>query len=206
MKQRILDFCMNSIKKNEPNKYNDIQLAEIRYGLEGIYLTITKVVIIFVVALLLGIIKETIAVMLCYNVLRITGGGIHATKSWICLVSSLLILIVGPLIAIHFQFPLLLKIFICCFCVISFYLYAPADTVKHPIIKMKRRKLYKYLTVFTSLIYTFLCLYLKNNFLSNIFLISMIIETILILPLTYKIFKLPYNNYINYILKNNPGI
>ena len=119
MKQQILNFCINSIKKNNPEKYNDIQLAEIRYGLEGIYLTITKMIIIFIVAILLGIIKETILVMLCYNVLRITGGGIHATKSWICLVSSLIILIGGPLLAIHLQLSLILKIFICFFCVIS---------------------------------------------------------------------------------------
>ena len=206
MKQRILNFCISSIKKNEPGKYTDEQLAEIRYGLEGIYLTITKVVVIFAVSLILGILKETIAVMLCYNLLRIFGGGIHATKSWICLVSSLLILIVGPILVIYLKIPVIIKIFICCFCVTSFYLYAPADTVKHPIIKKKRRILYKYITVITSLIYTFLCLYLKNNFLSNLFLISMIIETILILPLTYKIFKLPYNNYKEYILKNNPVI
>ena len=194
---------MNSIKTNNPGKYNSDQLAEIRYGLEGIYLTITKMIVIFIVALLLEIVKEMIAVMLCYNMLRITGGGIHASKSWICLCISLVILIGGPLLVIYLQIPIFLKPFICGFCVISFYLYAPADTKKHPLIKKKRRILYKYLTVIISLIYTFLCLYFKDNFLSNLFLISMIIETILILPLTYKIFKLPFNNYKNYILKNN---
>ena len=28
---------------------------------------------------------------------------------------------------------------------------------------------------------------------------SLVLETILILPITYKIFKLPYKNYLNYI-------
>jgi len=203
LKQRILDFCIKSIKKDNPDKYSSDQLAEIKYGLEGVYLTITKMVIIVIVALLLGIFKEMIAVMLCYNLLRITGFGLHASKSWICLVSSLITFIGGTLLVIYLDIPLSIKPFICAFCIISFYLYAPADTKKHPLIKTKKRKIYKVVTVTISLIYTFLCLYLKDNFLSNLFLISMVIETILILPLTYKIFKLPYNNYKTYILNNN---
>ena len=46
MKKKFLDWSMNIIKKNYPD-YDDDKLAEIKYGLEGFYLTITKLLIIF---------------------------------------------------------------------------------------------------------------------------------------------------------------
>ncbi len=202
MKKKVLDYCINSIRNRNDNKYDEIKLAEIRYGLEAIYLTFFKMIIIFIVALILGIFKEMIIIMLLYNILRTTGGGIHATKSWICLVSSLIVFIGIPYIAINIIFPFEIKILICSLCVIAFFMYAPADTKKRPIIKAIRRKKLKIVTVITSLIYTFLCLYIDNIFLSNALMLSMIIQSVLILPVTYSIFKLPYNNYKNYVVQN----
>ncbi len=203
MKKRILDFCINSIKKNSDIKYDDEKLAEIRYGLEAIYLTFTKLIIIFAIALIMGIFKEMLIVMVLYNILRITGYGIHAKKSWICLTSSLIIFIGCPLLAMNVTIPILIKIIICGFCVISFMLYAPADTEKHPLIHKKRRIIYRKITVITSLVYTFICLYTKNIFISNAIIFALLIETGMILPISYKIFKLPYNNYKRYVYQND---
>jgi len=198
VKKYILDSCINYIKKYYPN-YNDDKLAEIKYGLESIYLSISKAIVLFALTILLGIFKEMIIILLLYNLLRAFAYGLHATKSWICLVSSLIIFIGMPLLALNVVFPLFIKLIIISFCIISFFLYAPADTKKHPIIKRKKRIICKYITIFIALIYSFICLYTKNNFLSNSLLIALTIEAIFILPLTYKIFKLPYNNYKNYL-------
>lgn len=202
MKKYILDSCINYIKKYYPD-YDDDKLAEIRYGLEGIYLTITKAIIIFVIALILGIFKEMIIILLLYNVLRAFGYGLHATKSWICLVASLLMFILTPWLAIHLIIPVYLKIILLALCIFSFYLYAPADTKKHPLIKRKKRTFCKCIVVIVACIYSIICLYTNNNFFSNALLFSMLIETILILPIIYKIFKLPYNNYKLYLQMNN---
>lgn len=202
MKKRIINYCIKSIKNNCDTKYDEIKLAEIKYGLEAIYLTVTKMIIIIIVALLLGIFKEMITIMLLYNVLRITGFGIHAKKSWMCLTSSLIIFIGCPFLALHLTIPFIVKVILCGLCVIAYYLYAPADTEKHPLIHKRKRNAYRIITVITSLIYTFLCLYTTNSFLSNAILFALIIEVMMILPISYKIFKLPYNNYKNYLLQN----
>ncbi|MBQ7140387.1 MAG: accessory gene regulator B family protein [Bacilli bacterium] len=202
MKKYILDSCIKYINNNCP-QYNEEKLLEIRYGLEGIYLTITKAIIIFSTALILGIFKEMIIILLLYNVLRAFAYGLHATKSWICLVSSLIIFLGAPIIAINLIFPLIIKIIIILFCIISFYLYAPADTEKHPLIKKKKRMIYKYITICIGITYSYLSLYINNQFLSNSFLLAMIIETLFILPISYKIFNLKYNNYKSYILKSS---
>ena len=44
MKNKILDFLMENIKKNY--NYNETKLKEIRYGLESLYLSIFKFIII----------------------------------------------------------------------------------------------------------------------------------------------------------------
>ena len=202
MKKRILNYCINTIRNNSDKKYDEEKLAEIRYGLEAIYLTITKLVVIFIVSIILDIFKEMITIMLLYNILRITGFGIHAKKSWMCLTSSLIIFIGCPLLAINITIPISLKIILCGLCVVAYHLYSPADTEKHPLVNEGKRRLYRKITVTTSLIYTFICLYTSNVFLSNAILFALMIEVGMLLPISYKIFKLPYNNYKNYVFQN----
>ena len=79
MKKIVVDKLMNLIKEN--GQYDDIKLAEIRYGLEGLYLTFSKLIVIFLLAYLLGIIKEVIIFLIIYNIIRATSFGLHATKS-----------------------------------------------------------------------------------------------------------------------------
>lgn len=202
MKKRILNYCINAIKKNSDNNYDEVKLDEIRYGLEGIYLTITKLIIIFAVASILNIFKEMIIVMMLYNILRITGFGIHAKKSWMCLTSSLILFIGCPILALNITIPISIKIILCGLCVVAYHLYSPADTEKHPLVNEGKRRLYRKITVMTSLIYTFICLYTSNVYLSNAILFALMIEVGMILPISYKIFKLPYNNYKNYVFQN----
>ena len=65
MKRLIINHWMNIIKKNKD--YDDKKLAEIEYGLVGLYLTLSKSVVIFILALILGIFKEVFIFLLIYN-------------------------------------------------------------------------------------------------------------------------------------------
>ena len=96
MKNKIIDYCLNIIKKNYP-QYNDEKISIIKYGLESIYLLITKLIIIILLAYLLRLVKELLIFLLIYNIIRTFSFGLHATKSWICLLSSTLIFILVPL-------------------------------------------------------------------------------------------------------------
>ena len=74
---------MNSVKSKYP-EYNQDKLDEIEYGLEAIYLTFTKLIVIFSIAYILGVLKELIILLFFYNLLRTTAFGMHAKKSWHC--------------------------------------------------------------------------------------------------------------------------
>ena len=94
--------------------------------------------------------------------------------------------------------PSIIKIILFVPLIILISIYAPADTEKRPLKNKKKRIMYKILTIIVATIYITLSIIIKDNTLSNCFLVAIIIETIIILPLTYKIFKVPYNNYKKY--------
>lgn len=199
MKKKILSSCMELIKKN--GNYDEIKLDEIRYGLEGLYLTITKLIVIGALALCLGILKEVIIFLLIYNVVRMPSFGLHATKSWICLLSSSIIFVGMPLFCRYIAIPMIVKIIIGLIMIGLFYKNAPADTYKRPIVSPKRRNAYKFLSVIVVIICIFCSIFIKNQFLSNCFIISVVVQSFMISPTIYKLFNLPYDNYKTY-LKN----
>lgn len=201
MKKRFLKWSLNLIKNNNPS-IDDIKLDEIRYGLEGIYLTITKTIFIFTICYLLNIFKEMILLLLFFNILRTTGFGLHAKKSWMCWLSSTIMFVILPLLAKNIIIPYNLKLFLGIFGIILIFLYAPADTEKRPLINKKKRIIWKVITTINCTILVIFSLITKE-IISNLIIFGIYSEIILISPLTYKIFHLNYNNYKEYILKNN---
>ena len=136
--------------------------------------------------------------ILFYNVIRLFAFGLHAKNSTTCLITSLVLFIVGTYLAIYIDIPIEVKFILSITCIILIIIYAPADTEKRPLINVKKRKRFKILSTITSLIITFLIIYFNDKYLSNFMLIGMIESTIMILPITYKLYGLPYNNYKNY--------
>lgn len=191
---------MNNIKKNKPD-LNDEQLEIIEYGLEGLYLTIIKIIIILLLAIVLDILKETIMMIVFYNVTRFFTFGLHAKTSTSCLITSLLLFIGGTYLATYLQISLSVKISLSVICLILICIYAPADTEKRPLINPKKRKRFKILSIITSIIMGTLLIYLHDSYISNFMIIGQVEAVIMILPITYKLYGLPYNNYKNYIEK-----
>lgn len=200
MKKMIMSKCMNYIKKN--TNYDEIKLKEIEYGLEAIYLTISKLIVISIIATILGIFKEMFIYIIIYNVLRMPSFGLHATKSWICLLSSTILFIGIPYLSIVLTIPIFLKIIIGIIGTFLMFKNAPADTKKRPIVNKKRRKTYKIISTIITIIFSIFAIIIKDNFISNCLLFAIIMQNCMISPFVYKIFKLPYNNYITYLEKH----
>lgn len=200
MKQKIINHWMNIIKKNK--NYDDVKLAEIEYGLTGLYLTFSKLIIISLIALFLGILKEMVIFMVIYNILRLPSFGIHATKSWICLISSSIIFIGLPVICTYIKLNIIIKISLGVFGCILMIKNSPADTKKRPIVNPKRRLTYKIISTIVAICFVVLSIIIKNNFISNCLIFGLILQNILISPITYKVFNQPYNNYKEFLRLN----
>lgn len=199
IKQLIISNSIKTIRSYYPN-YNNEQIEKIQYGLESIYLSITKLLVILLMSVLLKILKETIIVLLLFNLLRTTGFGIHASKSWMCWISSVPTFIGIPLLCKYINIPIYILICIASISLLIFIIFAPADTKKRPLIRKRKRVIYKVLTIIIGFIYLMLIIFIDNTFLKNALSFSMLIEAILICPLTYKLFNMPFNNYKNYKL------
>ncbi len=190
---------MDLIKKQYP-QYNEVKLAEIKYGLASIYITISKTIVICAIAYILGILKELIIFTVIYNIIRMPSFGMHATKSWVCLVSSTLIFIGSTYLCSIVVITLLPKIILGIVGVLLIFKNSPADTKKKPIVNPKRRLAYKIISTVIAIIFVILSIIIPDNFLSNSFIFALIIQCFMTSKAIYKLFGLPYDNYKNYQL------
>lgn len=197
MKQLIINNCLNLINDYNPD-IPQKQKDKIKYGLEGLYLTFTKLIVITIVAAILGILKEYIILLLTFNGIRLFSFGVHAKKSSHCLISSLLFFITFPIICKIVHIPLIYKEIIFLPLILLVGIFSPADTEKRPLKRKNRRIIYKALSIVIATIYMILALIIKDNTLSNCLIFALIIQIIIILPITYKIFGVSYNNYKKY--------
>lgn len=197
MKEVFINNSMNLIHKYYPN-YSEEKLAELKYGLLGLYLMITKSIIIFGIALYLGLFKELLIFTVIYNILRAPSFGMHTSKSWICLVSSASIFILSTYLSAKISIPINIKIIFGIIGILLMYKNSPADTTKKPIVSPKRRRIYKTVSTLIAIIFVIASIVIDNNFLSNSFILSLMLQNIMVAPTTYKIFGETYDNYKSY--------
>lgn len=197
MKEMILNKAKNIII--ESNRHiDDTKLEEIMYGLEGLYLTFYKLIIILLISIFLKIFKEVVIFLLLFNIIRFFAFGVHAKNSITCLISSSIIFIFIPLMCKVLVINNFIKFILAVSNIILIISYAPADTTKRPIISKNFRKFYKIMSLLVAITFNILSFCIKDTFLSNSLLLSILTEAIMICPFTYKLFKVPYNNYLNF--------
>jgi len=201
MKNLLINASMNSIQKQYP-EYSEEKLAEIKYGLLTVYLSISKLILISIIAIILGLFKEFIIFTIFYIFIRMTSFGLHANKSWICTLGSTLTFIIIPFICKNIVIPINIIIIFGIIGILLIFKNSPADTVKKPIISPIRRRNYKIISTSIAITMVITSIISNNTFISNALLLALLIQCFMISPLAYKLFKLPYNNYLNYIKKN----
>lgn len=197
MKKKFLEKSLAIIERDNPS-YSDEKLEEIAYGLEAIYLTIPKLIVITTLGLALGIFKEIIILMTLYGILRTTAFGIHAKTSLQCLVMSVLFFVGGGMFCKYVVVPSYIKIMIGIICLICLAKYAPADTYKRPLVNAKKRKLYKIVSIIMGIIYVTLIIIFRNISISTYLMVGLLESVLMIHPLIYRMFHLPYDNYKKY--------
>lgn len=173
-------------------KYDEVKLAEIRYGLEGFYLTVSKLIIIIPLAFILNTAYYTLIFLLFSLPIRTTSSGFHANTSMQCLIISLVTFILVPLLSNYFILPVITKCIIYFCLAIGFWIMAPKDSEKKPIVNNKKQFWLKIVSVNIVVVY-FIISFFLNNVISNLMLLALIIQAIMISPIPYLFFKQKYN-------------
>lgn len=202
MINQICESLTNRIRQEMP-EIDDEKAEVIRYGLELIIGEIPKIVLLFVIAIILKI--GWLVVFAYFTMLpyKIVAGGFHLKTNIGCTIGTLTIYYGNVLISeyitwtpIYMKYIMILVIFI--FSIIMISLYAPADTVNLPILTKKERKNKKILSYIFATITLVVSIVIKDNTLSNILLLNVIVESICISRVAYKLTKNEYG-YESYL-------
>ena len=206
MKNKVLNSIINLIKKH--NNYNEIKLQEIRYGLETLYLSILKFIIIFFTSFFIHTTKYLCLFLLTYGLLRITGFGLHTKNSIQCWILSIITFSMFPLLIKYLNINSIYLYFISILLLLFIIKYTPADTEKRPLINKNKRLIFKIATSLIVVSYIVIMLIAKTIIIKKLLFFSILLEVLLILPISYKLLGLKYNNYLLYKRKevNNETI
>lgn len=205
MIEKICKSLTKKIQEQMPEVDNE-RAEVIKYGLEIIIGEIPKLILLVVVAIILKIGWLVVFAYLTMLPYKVMAGGFHLKTNIGCLIGTFTVYYGNVLLSKYMVIePIYLKYIIIIvtwiFSIIMISLYAPADTINLPILRKKERKTKKILSYIFATIMLIGSLVIKNNTLANILLINVIVESVCISRLAYKITKNEYG-YENY-LKNS---
>jgi len=196
MKNLTVNYLMNLIIQD--GNYDKTKLQEIKYGLEAIYLNVSKLIIFFIINFLIGNLLISLLFFLFYIPIKGTGWGFHAKESWQCWIISAIAFIGFPLLSNYLHLTFNTKIIFCICFLLAMWCWAPADTPKRPLVNKNKRIALQIGSLIITTIYSILILYTN---LSNILISALLFQCFLINPFTYMLFNTPYKNYLNYHLR-----
>ena len=193
------DICSKMTEKIRSKvKMSDERAEVINFGLLVLLGEVPKIIIILLVAWYFNILELTLVTFIATSIYRTQGGGFHLESHIGCLLFSLLVFCGTSFVAkaivtsnMYLLYTLYGLIFVLDMVVIT--KYAPADTEKIPIINGERRrkqKIKSYIAV--MIIYTYAVIISKNQVISNICVLTTLIQSIGMTPIAYKISKCEY--------------
>ena len=196
MKEKFVNSSISFISKYQ--ECDDLKLKRLKYGLEGIYSLIVKISIVLVISILTKTTIETLLFILFYAGIRTFSFGWHAKSNLACWITTILVYNIILLLIINMNFKNYIGYLILGLSLISMILWAPADTPKRPVIRKEARRKSKILSITVVIIYSIIYLFTNSKALKSIILYALLIQTVLINPLTYKITNTRFNNYKYY--------
>lgn len=195
MIEKFCEFLTRKIRKSMP-EITDERAEVINYGLQLVIGEVPKTFIMLLIAYLLGIPELSILAFLIISPYRMFSGGFHLKTHIGCIIGTTLFYCGNVMLSKMIVFTSISKIiFTVAVWVFSMWmvkLYAPADTENVPIISKKIRKTKKTMSYITMTLTLLVGVFIRNNIISNIFIFGVLIQT---LTITRVMYKLTNNKY-----------
>lgn len=195
MIDNICSYLTNKMKIRMPD-INEEKAEILDYGLHLIIGEIPKVFIMIGLAFLLGVGELSILAFLLILPYRSFSGGFHLKTHLGCILCTTSFYAGTALLSKYITLTEPVKyiaiIAVWIFGMVMIKLYAPADTENVPVISKKerrKRKIASYIMLSISLLAAAI---IPNRIISNILLFGMLIQTLSITRLAYKITKNKY--------------
>lgn len=196
MKEKFVESSLKFIYKYQ--ECDDLKTKKLKYGLEGLYSLIVKLTVVIIIAFITGTYKETLLFLLFYAGIRTYSYGMHAKSNFACWITTITIYNIIPLIIKSYNVPNYIGYIILGLSFISMISWAPADTPKRPLVRKKQRTICKITSATTVTIYAIIFLLNNIAIVNNALIYALVVQSILINPITYKITNTKFNNYKYY--------
>ena len=191
----ICTFLTNRIRKEMP-EIDDERAEVINYGLQNIVGEIPKIFLLFIIAYILGMLKEVLFMFIVLTPYRGASGGFHLKTHLGCILGTTTFYCGIVLLSQHVILDDMTKYILIgiswIFGMIMIKLYAPADTENIPILSKKDRKKKQMIAYITYSIGLVAALLIKDNVISNILLFGNLLQTLTITKLAYRLTKNKY--------------
>ena len=200
MEINIINSAAQNIayRLNQYANKEGIEFTKMVIGIEIFLINISKLAIVYLIAIILGSLVQTIIVHGAYVLIKRHSFGLHALNSTVCTVVSYILFAIVPWLlsgvtvgngVIFVVFPLI---------ILSLYLFAPADTKARPIIGSKIRTRLKWKSIFCGMLLMIATLLVPSEAAKFLMTLGAAYQIVSILPLTYKILKRSEKNYEQY--------
>lgn len=191
MVDTICDWLLKKITENDPS-IDEEKSEIIYYGLQNLVGELPKGFLILLVAWLCGVFKLVLIGTIVFLLYRGFAGGVHLKTHLSCFIVSTVLVVGSTIFAkeVLYENTFLVYTLLGIFNFILAILYAPADTENRPIMKKTQRNRQKIESVITvGIVYLISTFIIKNQIISNIFMYMITIESLMITPIAYKVFK-----------------
>ena len=190
MIDKICNYLTNKIRKQIP-EFTDEKAEEINYGLQLLIGELPKTFIFILISILLGVFKEFLITIIVIFPYRAFSGGFHLKTHLGCILGTSMfycgIAYISKFSLFSYNTKYILTILIWIFGMLMCKLYAPADTENVPILRKKERKTKRILSYIVLTITLIIGAVIKNNTISNIIILGMLVQSIMISKLAYRI-------------------
>ncbi len=194
----IEEICNSLTRKiiESVDGYDETKADEINFGLQLIIGEIPKFFITLFLAIILNLVELTILSFIIILPYRVFSGGFHLKTHLGCIIATNAMYIGTPYLASVLNFSddiryiLIAITFIFSFTMIA--KYAPADTENVPVLQKKERKKRKIISFIIAGIELIIAIIIPYKVISNIIIFGILIQTMTITKLAYRITKNKY--------------
>ncbi len=198
MIEKFCNFLTKKIQKKMP-EIDDERAEIIQYGLEVIIGETPKLFILLGISILLGVWQLALISFVVIGIYRGASGGFHLKTHIGCIISTLMMYLGNVFLSkyciiepIYIKYIITFGIWIFSLLMIKFY--APADTENVPIISKKERKRKKILSYIIMTVFLLSSVFIKDQVISNLFLYGVLIQTLTITRIAYKVTNNKYGH------------
>ena len=175
-----------------------VEYKKLVLGMEMMIINVTKLVVLYLLAMTLGVLVQTLTLHAGYLLIKRYSFGLHALNSTVCTMITCVMFAIVPWVFSGFGINNFIVIVVFVPVISCLYLYAPADTKARPLIgEALREKLKRSSAICGAVLFAIVVL-IPHPHVKFLLTLGAVYQCLAILPLTYKLLKRSERNYEKY--------